>query len=346
MGICLGTPLIVQFTFDIDFPWWSYCFFLAGARLAYCQLRDDLISSRRYESGADGEDRVWRVLETLPENWHIERNVRAVGLGDIDFFVKSPEGKAFTIEAKAHKGEVIESGGFLKRRRRGKEEHFEKDILHQSRKQACYMHNNRHPGFVTALLVFTRAKVRLQDRCIKNVHVLEVGELTGFLMQTCKERETKNKPYTVKLAHLKAQPGLLPLSAKTSRRKPAGNSDPQPPVSSIPDSCNDDSSWEILETAAITGAGTVKKPYKSRLHECWSCKKKILVFTWPGHANWTTERPPEPRPKSIQWKWSSSAECKYWANTCLRCGAVQGDYFVHDEPTVYQWQDIEIFGTH
>lgn len=184
LGLCFGAPLLIQVTLDVSFPWWSYCFFLAGARLAYLKLRDDWNESKRYESGADGEDRVWDVLQTLPQNWHIERNIRAVGLGDIDFFVKSPEGRAFTIDAKAHGGKVTESGGILKRVIRGKEKEFEKDLLSQATRQAIYMHNNRHPGFVTAILVFTKAKVTLQDRFVRNVHILELGELKDFLSYT------------------------------------------------------------------------------------------------------------------------------------------------------------------
>lgn len=66
------------------------------------------------------------------------------------------------------------------------------------------------------------------------------------------------------------------------------------------------------------------KHYVGAVEKCYKCHKLTPVFWWAGvpHAK---EEPPEPRPKSIQWRNSKAHGEYYWANTCVHCRALQGD---------------------
>ncbi|MGM0578303.1 MAG: hypothetical protein ACQEXJ_21445 [Myxococcota bacterium] len=73
-------------------------------------------------------------------------------------------------------------------------------------------------------------------------------------------------------------------------------------------------------------------PYRAAVYCCWSCGEDTLVYTWSGHVPWTRTRPPEPRPRTVRWRFSWQIEESYWANNCARCGAIQGDFYLfHDE---------------
>lgn len=63
--------------------------------------------------------------------------------------------------------------------------------------------------------------------------------------------------------------------------------------------------------------------------KCWSCKRDIPLFWWAG-VPFCTEKPPEPRPKTIQFKFSKTYGKPYWANTCAGCGMLQGDNFLEN----------------
>lgn len=65
-------------------------------------------------------------------------------------------------------------------------------------------------------------------------------------------------------------------------------------------------------------------------------KKQILVFTWPDHPCFSTTEPTkEPRPRTIQWRYSNIIKSEYWANCCPFCNRIQGDFFLfntYDSP--------------
>lgn len=78
-----------------------------------------------------------------------------------------------------------------------------------------------------------------------------------------------------------------------------------------------------------------KTGYVAARMECFRCHSAMPVFWWPG-VPFCEEPPPEPRPRSVQFRYSKSFGGKYWVNTCPRCKAIQGDNFVflgHESPT-------------
>jgi hypothetical protein len=64
---------------------------------------------------------------------------------------------------------------------------------------------------------------------------------------------------------------------------------------------------------------------------CWKCRRSTAVFAW-GAESWSTSQPPDPRPRTVQLRYSKTTESRYWANVCEHCGALQGDMFLHNEP--------------
>lgn len=79
---------------------------------------------------------------------------------------------------------------------------------------------------------------------------------------------------------------------------------------------------------ALHKAGLVCPPgYKVSPVPCYRCGELIPIFDWGG-GGWTTKTPPEPRPRTVQWRSSRQAEKSYWANTCPHCRALQGDFHV------------------
>lgn len=68
--------------------------------------------------------------------------------------------------------------------------------------------------------------------------------------------------------------------------------------------------------------------YVAAPYRCYRCKREILVFSWPGGVVWSVEEPPLPIPPSVKFSYTKTARSWYWANTCLYCRAVQGDFFI------------------
>lgn len=62
---------------------------------------------------------------------------------------------------------------------------------------------------------------------------------------------------------------------------------------------------------------------------CWVCKRDIPLFWWEG-VPYCTDKPPEPRPKTIQHRYSKTFGGLYWGNTCAACGKLQGDNFLRE----------------
>jgi hypothetical protein len=54
----------------------------------------------------------------------------------------------------------------------------------------------------------------------------------------------------------------------------------------------------------------------------------MLVYTWKGHEWMTDARPPEPRPQTIQFRFSKTADGNYWVNVSPNCNSIQGDNYV------------------
>ena len=71
-------------------------------------------------------------------------------------------------------------------------------------------------------------------------------------------------------------------------------------------------------------------PYQVSYGECWKCDEEIPFFSW--ESLWSESTPPEPRPRTVQYRYSRVTRSKYWANTCPKCRRIQGDWFVFHEP--------------
>lgn len=166
-------------------PLWVYFVFLIAGRLCFLYSRDHMFSARRAERGAQAERRMAGTLNGLPPGWSCEAGIFFEGFGDIDFFIRSPKGKAFVIDVKSHKGEVIFSAdeSKLKRIVDGREKEFEKDVLKGARSQALRMSQERNINYVIPMLAFTKAKVSCQDYQINKVYVLEENEVLKILQE-------------------------------------------------------------------------------------------------------------------------------------------------------------------
>jgi hypothetical protein len=71
--------------------------------------------------------------------------------------------------------------------------------------------------------------------------------------------------------------------------------------------------------------------YTGALGVCWKCGTKTPWWHWPGVPFCETP-PPEPKPRVVQFRYSKQFGGSYWLNTCIQCGAVQGDNFVFLDP--------------
>lgn len=90
------------------------------------------------------------------------------------------------------------------------------------------------------------------------------------------------------------------------------------------------------KTAEISKRTKIELPtsyYRYAPSTCWRCNNEHLVFTWPGQQLHEKRQPThEPRPATIQFRYSKTINGKYWANTCPHCKALQGDFFLFAEP--------------
>ncbi len=60
---------------------------------------------------------------------------------------------------------------------------------------------------------------------------------------------------------------------------------------------------------------------------CYSCRKPMPVYWWQG-VPFCQQAPPNPRPRTIEFRFSKMYGGKYWMNTCVSCGASSGDNFL------------------
>jgi len=67
--------------------------------------------------------------------------------------------------------------------------------------------------------------------------------------------------------------------------------------------------------------------YVGAVASCWACHETIIWYWWLG-IPFAENLPPEPKPQTIQLRFSKMYGGKYWMNTCPGCRAPQGDNFV------------------
>jgi hypothetical protein len=135
------------------------------------------------DQGAKGEEDIAQAVSILEsQGWQIEYGMRlGNGIGDLDVFCVSPNGKAFAIEVKSHRGEVITDGQELFRRMGNNKYPFEKNFITQAMKQALKIKQQKDLNFVTPILAFSTARVSIQGDKFKNVYVVEKAKLVSLL---------------------------------------------------------------------------------------------------------------------------------------------------------------------
>jgi hypothetical protein len=88
---------------------------------------------------------------------------------------------------------------------------------------------------------------------------------------------------------------------------------------------------KITTIAATKGISLPTSYYRYSFCQCWKCKKPTIVFTWPGQDDGQVPTK-EPRPTVVQYKFSNTVQSKYWANACIHCNSLQGDFYLYSEP--------------
>jgi Nuclease-related domain len=142
-------------------------------------------SSQNFDRGACGEEKTEQVLESLIQSgWIAEYNLRLPQVGDIDVWLRSPNGINFILNVKSHSTEVLLDGDVLKRRYYGKLQDFEKDFLAQIAKEVTAIKKAKKLTNVTPVVVFSDAKVSLSNKKkIRGAYVMELGNLVSGLQE-------------------------------------------------------------------------------------------------------------------------------------------------------------------
>ena len=173
------------------FPVWIYVFASFVWRLCVLFAQDFDRAAQRAKQGAQGERDVAEELVKL-EGWSVEAGLYFENFGDIDFFLTSPNGTSIIIDVKSHRGEVLYSNESkaLVREHESLSKAFEKDFLKSARRQAAMMCEQRQLKWVVPVIVFSNARVKLDNTCVNNVFVLEQRDLVDTLIDI-DARETR-----------------------------------------------------------------------------------------------------------------------------------------------------------
>jgi hypothetical protein len=83
--------------------------------------------------------------------------------------------------------------------------------------------------------------------------------------------------------------------------------------------------------------------YKRKTWTCWNCERAINVYMWPNagfsivapYSGWSVFEPrSKPKPETVKLRYSKTVKREYWVNVCQFCDAVQGDWFLQDDPAL------------
>lgn len=89
----------------------------------------------------------------------------------------------------------------------------------------------------------------------------------------------------------------------------------------------------IDEISKRTGIKVPISIFRYGFTDCWKCEEPILVFSWPNKdASDLDSDSFKNKPDSIKFVFSKTKGTEYWANTCPFCEALQGDFFLYNEP--------------
>jgi len=135
------------------------------------------------DQGAHSEEDTAEAITSLErEGWQIEYGARlGKSRADVDIICISPQGKAYVIDVKSHRGEVTTDGTQLYRRLGHQNSSFEKNFLNQVKKQAVQVKEQKGLGFVTPILAFSNAKVVVPSSRLQKVYVVEKSKLLQLL---------------------------------------------------------------------------------------------------------------------------------------------------------------------
>lgn len=137
------------------------------------------------DQGARGEEEVAIALAGLVAvGWQIEYGLRlGQGLGDADIVCLSPRQKAYVIDVKSHRGQVVSDGKQLYRQMGKQRYPFEKNFLKQVMKQAFQVKQQKGLKFVTPIVAFSAATVSVPAGKIQGVYVVEKQRLALLLQK-------------------------------------------------------------------------------------------------------------------------------------------------------------------
>src|SRR5262249_24027647 len=179
----LGIPGMVWILCDLTVPFWFVCLCLVAARICYGEAGQHMQAAARFEQGQTGEDELAEELEKLSPRWRVKRNVIIEHLGGIDFFVVSPSGKPFVLDAKSHEGTIVTIGQAIYRLYKGSYVPLENDLVVQAMRQAIAAKELFGLPYVTAVVVFTRAQVQIYPPKIRQAHILSKSNVVAFLLE-------------------------------------------------------------------------------------------------------------------------------------------------------------------
>jgi hypothetical protein len=179
----LNASVPPQKQLSLSFPPIFYIFFLVLALLLVANGMYYWKRAGHAAQGAEGEEDISRELSQLEyEGWTIEYGMRLGNrLGDADIVCISPQDKAYVIDVKSHKGEVMVDGEQLYRRMGKTNYPFEKDFIDQTMKQALQVRKQKGLNFVTPILAFSEAKVSVPSNRLRKVYVVEKSRLVSLL---------------------------------------------------------------------------------------------------------------------------------------------------------------------
>jgi len=139
--------------------------------------------ANRADQGAQGEEAVAQEMTQLErEGWQVEYNLRLGGrLGDADIVCISPQNKAYVIDVKSHRGDIITDGQQLYRQMGKATYEFEKNFLEQALKQALQVKKQKNLNFVTPIVAFSNGRVAIASGKLQKVYVVEKSRLVWLL---------------------------------------------------------------------------------------------------------------------------------------------------------------------
>lgn len=163
-------------------PGWAYLGCFVPASLSLLRAKHWWMRANHADQGAAGEEAIAAVLAPLKaQGWQVEYGIRDRSVGDVDVFLVSPQGQAYTIDVKSHRGEVRSDGQQLYRQYGRSQYPFEKDFLKQAKGQAIAMKRAKKLSYVTPIVAFSQARVEITENPIAGVYVVAKPKLLGCL---------------------------------------------------------------------------------------------------------------------------------------------------------------------